>query len=191
MTAASDSFNRADESPLASPWATGSLHSGIYLVSNGVKASAANTSSFSYYNSGTWDADQWAEVTYTTVSTDTGGPAVRGGSNGAHYMVTFNGGLLKVFYVDSGGGFTGIGTQPAVTVTTGDVVRLQITGSNLEVFKNTVSQWTGTHSTLTSGNPGIFSYDGTTVMDDWNAEDVNGAGAAAAAPTLMLMGVGA
>jgi len=172
-TAASDNFNRANESPLTSPWATESGFSGIYLASNAVKAAGANTSSFSRYDSGTWDPDQWAEVTYGTVDADTGGPAVRMTGSGNGYFVTFNSGLLKVFRAS---GFIAVGTQPAVSVTTGDVVRLEINGTSLEVFKNTVSVWTATDSGIASGKPGIFSYDGTTTMDNFNAEDVNGAG---------------
>src|SRR6266446_7828989 len=101
---ASDNFNRANESPLASPWVVSGF--GLNLVSNKTEGSqaAANCTSF-YDTSVAWPDDQYSQATIVGPFTDGRGLVVRwsGGDNG--YLLVVDTGNNMAIYQVIGGGF--------------------------------------------------------------------------------------
>lgn len=173
---ASDNFNRANETPLAAPWAT-SYGGGMQLVSN-VAQSTTSTDRGSYYT-GTWGADHSSEAVIGNLvnSTNYAGVLVRADGSGNAFQLGTDGasGAAHTFF---GRWDAGSFTELAGIVTTfanGDVIKLEVSGQSpnitLTAFKNgvQVGQLTG-QSGHNGGNPGIGCY-GLATVDNWSATD--------------------
>src|SRR6185436_9090673 len=167
-----DNFNRANETPLAAPWATGSGDAAFNLSGNiAVPASLAADSCSVYNGAGapTWANDQGASVKVTvtgTTSSTGGGVCLRhaSGSRTQYRIVVNKAGSNNVEIAR----FAPTYTQIAVRTTTwsnGDLLAAEVTGPSsaavIKVFKNGVQLGAdiNDNSTLTSGAPGI-SYSG-------------------------------
>ncbi len=74
MLRASDDFNRANVSPLASPWAAAVGDGGtLKIVSNKVtQVTVDSNNDGAIYTGITWPGDQWSEARFTTTSTGGG-----------------------------------------------------------------------------------------------------------------------
>lgn len=175
MTTASDDFNRANETPLASPW-TNWLSTGANLVSNAATGvSAASRASF--YNSGTWSDDQECSGIVGNL-----GSGVRYSSVGVRCAAT-SGGRGYMCYTDgvAGASHTDIvrltnGTETiiksvATAFANGDRIGIRAVGTSISMWKNGTQIDSVNDSTYTSGYPGINFY-GLATMDDWQAADV-------------------
>lgn len=186
MTTASDSFTRANETPLASPWAT-SYGSGMNLTSN-VAVSTASTDKGSYYT-GTWGNDQESMGTIGALTTNSqyAGLLVRANGSGNAYQVITDGttgaGHTEFGYW-SGGSYSSL-NGIATTFANGNGMRLTVSGASpniiLTLYKDTGSGWvqvgqqTGISVGPASGNPGVGCY-GVATIDDWSATDNAAAG---------------
>lgn len=175
MTTASDNFDRANETPLASPWANWTS-AGALLSGNKATAAAAVTAA-SLYNSGTWSNDQEASGVVGNLGSTLRYACVgvrAGTSSGGSGYVCFTDG-------DSGSGHTGIekitnGTEielkgVAATFTAGDTIGIRAVGTTISMWKNGTQIDSTTDSTYSSGNPGVWFYSQATI-DDWQAADV-------------------
>lgn len=181
MTTASDSFTRANESPVTTPWAT-SYGGGLNLTSN-VLISTASADRGSVYNSGAWGAGQSAQgiVGALSDSTQYAGVLVRADTSGNAFQFVTDGttgaGHTAIYRWDAG-----VGTELggiATTFANGNGIRLDVSGTSpdivLTAYKDTgggysqVGQLTGVtgHNT---GNPGAGNF-GAGTLDDWSATD--------------------
>jgi hypothetical protein len=169
---ATDNFNRANEAPIGSPWATTSLGAGISLVSNAVIAATPSTNHLSRYDGGiSWPADHYSQAVITNVGTNTGGPAVRVQANGDNYQIVNDSGTIRLFRVISGG-FVSL-EDTAVTVANGDVIRVVASGTTISILKNGVTAASQTDANISGGMPGIYLYDAVSTWDDWEGGDLN------------------
>lgn len=171
----SDTFVRANETPLAGNWArlTGSTNN-INLASNVIRSSAAGDK-FYYYSGAANHADQWSEFrTNSRVTNDDWGPAVRVGSNGfsAYFCVRYTGtpsGNLFLKYV--AGMFTQIATATVVNPAAGDVDRITVSGSSISATYNGTafsnSPQTDTSLTTAGNGVGVFIYDIGGGLNNW------------------------
>lgn len=178
---ANDNFNRANETPLASPWAT-SYGGGMNLVNNAAR-SVVDEDRGSFYT-GTWGADQQSEATVGNLvnSTNYAGVLVRADGAGNAFQVITDGasgaGHTEFARWDAGV-YTTLGGI-ATTFVNGDRLRLHVSGTSpnitLTCYKNgaQVAQLTGVTGP-NSGNPGVGCY-GTATVDDWSASDELGGG---------------
>ena len=179
MTTASDDFNRANESPVASPWTT--MLGGGAILSSNVLTSESAVDRRSFY-SGTWGNDQEASA------------VVGGLSSGDQYACLIvranatSGGNAFEIQTDgvSGSGHTSFGKWTngafselgaiATTVANGDTLRLTVSGSSgsivLTAYKNggQVGQLTG-QTGNNSGNPGAGAFGQLATVDTWSATD--------------------
>jgi len=178
--AITDSFTRADQSPITTPWTPGAGGYGnVNLISNACRSAVAETDTAGFYQ-GTFPNDQYAQVVKDLVSGlyRYGGPAVRCSSDGDLYSLNADGtGTYFIERVDNGSTFTHIGanfSQVGVDLAT---IKLVVTGTTLEGFHNGVSMGTRTDSTYASGNPGLSFYVSATagvLLDDFECSDVVG-----------------
>ena len=174
MTTASDNFDRANETPLASPWATGASV-GVNLTSNQFKGSG-NTDCTSLYNSGTWGNDQEAQITVgggLASGTQYIGVSVRLSTTGNGYTFTTDGvtgtGHSVIDRFDAG--VTTEILAITMTATAGDILKLRVVGTRLTAYKNGVAVGTVTSATYASGFPGVSSFGANPIGDTWSATD--------------------
>lgn len=190
MTTASDDFNRANETPVASPWES-VIGGGINLSGN-LLLGTASTAKASRYNSGTWGDDQRVDAVIGGLSASANYAElyVRLTSGGNGYKVYTDGtsGGCAICRVDAGSEVV-LQIVTGLTFTNGDTAGIGVSGTTLTVYKNNVAQTpTATDSTYTTGGlPGAGSY-GAATIDDWTATD--GGAAAASVKRLSLLGVG-
>jgi hypothetical protein len=180
MTTRTDNFNRANETPLASPWGT-CFGGGARLVSNAV-TSTVSTESGSYY-ADTWGADQESMGTIGNLSPNNNYAEliVRGDGNGNAFVLATDG--------QSGAGHTEFGRFTngsftlldgvSATFANGDRMRLTVSGSSgsitLTAYRDTGSGWTQVGQLTgqtgpNSGAPGVGAF-GLATVDDWTGTD--------------------
>lgn len=179
---ATDSFNRANESPLASPWAS-TGDSTFDLVSNKVDSVNDASDRGAFYNSGVWPGDHYSKgvITLSAVAfTNHDGVCmlVRADGSRNYYRFEFN---------SNGSNNVGIGKKVAsaytglvlrtATFASGNTGYGEAQGSTLQAKINGVNAGASTTDTShTSGKPGIgYSAEGTgggtSQIDDWEAGD--------------------
>lgn len=172
MTTAADSFTRANETPVATPWATVTPIGGMNLTSNALIGTASSPRA-SLYNSGTWGADQRVDVVVGALSAANNYAEawVRGSTGGNGYKVYTDGttGGTAIARMDAGAETTI--QAVAVAFTNGDTLGIGIVGTTLTLYKNGAAQTpTITDATYASGLPGAGAY-GVATIDDWAADD--------------------
>jgi len=132
----SDDFNRANETPLASPWLLSTGSGGTAnLVSNHVRAAASGPDKFYYYSGAAVSTEQFSQVTIGDSVMD-GGPAVRisgvAGVGPSGYWVSCFNSVLNFLVNGSLSSEGAIGK----TIADGDTVRLTAEGNELNVYVN-------------------------------------------------------
>lgn len=171
-------------------YANGDLHTdnanwvygaGTFQVSaNKVFASSASISS-AYRSDQIWPNDQFSEVTAVvtgTAATQNGGPAVRIAAGATTFYGVQYASATFALIKEVAGTLTSLGTNASFPVT-GDVIRLQVVGNSLTVFKNGVAV-TGmtniTDNSIVSGNAGIWGVGNSTTngYSAWDAGSVQG-----------------
>lgn len=169
---ATDNFNRADAGLGGPDWATVTGMGNLSVVSN-VIAGTSGADRGSYHVGVTWPADQYSQC----VATLSGGANADGGalvrcdsSSATFYLGTFGSYGTVGLYKCVSGSYTTLATTSR-TLVAGDVLRLEVSGSNLNLKMNGVSVLTATDSAITAGAPGMYFYqcDG---IDDWEGGDL-------------------
>lgn len=172
---ASDSFTRADENPMASPWVGfGGGWNNLKLISNAVAAAVGGGSDCGMRYTGS--NGNFSRCVVTTVGGRDGGPAINLDGSGNGYVVTnYDNANFYLFRIDNTS-FVQIGTIGG-TYSNGDVLELERVSGNVIFRQNSVDKITAASSTYTGGLSGLFAYDDTIRLDDWTD------GAAAATPS--------
>ena len=186
---ASDDFNRADENPLASPWATQTGLSNTKLLSNRCSYDIMDGSNRgNFYGGVAWPADQWSKAKLYCVST--GG--VRQGP--ALYVRMAAGAITNYRFSTDHAAATNCnisrfvaGVRTTVVDFTqawsdGDEWELWVEGpataARLRTFLNGVQKSDTTdNSSIAAGFPGIGVSGNATItswsIDDWSGGDFN------------------
>jgi len=186
MTTASDSFTRANETPVASPWVTVTPLGGMNLTSNALVGVASNSRASLY--SGTWGNDQRVDAVVGALSTSNNYPEVwvRGSTGGNGYKVYTDGSTGGTAIARMDAGAETIIQAVSVGFVNGDTLGIGIVGTTITLYKNGVAQTpTATDATYASGLPGAGAY-GVGTIDDWTATD-GGGGAPAVPDNLVTM----
>lgn len=155
---ASDSFDRANESPLdATKWTTGQTGFALQVVSDQCEAVSTVAAGGSGFYAGTFPNDQWAEVVLRALA-NTGsfaGPMVRASASQGYAVEIFGVfgsvafGQIVSLGVGALGGFS-------ITPNAGDRIRLEVVGTAMTVKQNGNVIHTATDSGLASGAPGAI-----------------------------------
>jgi len=179
---ATDDFNRANETPIASPWAVQTGSDAMRLISNEVLTNVSANHSAAYHNS-TPGNDQYSATKLTNViETSTAdisygvGPAVRmaTGDTRKYCAIARTGQILLLEY-DNVGGATQLGSTFSGTVSLNDIIRIEANGTTIRVLQNGTERISATDATLTSGRVGMqgtYSNDTTAAQDDWDGGDL-------------------
>ena len=169
--AASDNFNRTNQSPLAGNWTT--ANGFINLTNNSLIDNGLDD--WTYWNAATFANDQFsqASVSHTTTE-DNHAVAVRVAASG------------KTFYFCDGGAVHEIGKfvngthtslkAVSVTINTNDVLRCEVQGTTIRYIVNGTVVNSVTDSSILSGSPGLFMSTSDGVFDDWSAGDLTSGG---------------
>jgi hypothetical protein len=177
---ASDSFNRADETPIGGNWTLDQAN--VANLSGNVQvwvfASGASDVTNARWNALTWPNDQWSQATQVALGgSGNNGVAVRiqtSGRGAYHFAprTAGNGGyLLERLNTDTSK--TTVASNAGIGGVAGDVVYMQVIGSSFDCRQNGVSRMTGTDSTFASGAAGLSGFvssDGYQT-DDWSGGD--------------------
>jgi hypothetical protein len=175
---ASDNFNRANGA-MGSNWTTwGSLPP--HIASNEVKGggNASPDAGGAYWSANTFGNDQYSEVQVlgAIISGNWQGPVVRADATGQNdYTVIYYNGSTYVLalYKKISNAYTQIGSNYNLpgALNSGDVVRIEASGTTLTVKLNGTAVITQTDSAIAGGSPGLVFY-GNDLMDNWDAGEL-------------------
>lgn len=180
VVAFTDAFGRSSTDDLGSNWTAlqGTLTGWGANGTQGTR-SAASGSRHSVYASGAGSfTDALTEVKCVSNFGTCGVIARRTGNS--YYLVYNNGSSSPstgtfIFYYD-GSSYTNLGSSAGVTISNGDVLGLHCSGTTLTVYKNgSATALSASHSTLTSGESGLFQDSGaasTWTFDDFQVTDL-------------------
>lgn len=170
----SDNFNRANANPVSGLWATSSAWNALQLVSNAVQVVTASSDSAMVSTAST-ATDSQVELTVTSTTVTIAGPAIHMSTTaGDGYALLYNGGFWHVYLLPS---FSDLGSWFASPpLANNDVARLRRgPGNTLIININGTDVFTTlADTTYLGGAPGMFVYDGTTVLDNWTDNAVAG-----------------
>jgi hypothetical protein len=180
---ATDNFNRANANPIGGNWTTGFNGIALKLLSNGCMSSeTGGARDNAYWNADAFDSDHYSQIKIAALNGTSlaQGPTVRVQS-GAQTFYQANCSTttisLRKFVA---GTITTIGEDKAIAVAAGDIIRLAVFGSVLEVSLNGIVVRTGQDASIPSGGaPGIhITGNANTIVDDWEGGNVYYSGTA-------------
>lgn len=179
---ASDDFNRSDSSDLGTVWDVVSGTSNAQILSNRATTTTDNADHAEIYNGVSWPDDQWAAITVHSISSVSRVAAgVRwSGSAVTGYIAECSPSQITLYRAVSGS-WTSLGSYSG-TVSGGDVVLLEASGSSLTVKQNGTTRITATDSSISSGAAGIYLWRAagepanTHGIDAWEAGDFDTGG---------------
>jgi hypothetical protein len=187
MASAEDSFLRADATSLGVNWTDDTFGWGGHSVSTN-HADPDSADSFSYYNATTFGSSQYAEI---QVNTFGNGPS-DGAAAGTR--MTLTGGISRGYlggyaenWLDGDYRRRIIGwndptiadiANEAIDISTGDLIRMEVSGTTLNLYINTTLELNATDSSITAGFAGMYGNRVGTRYTSWAAADL-GAGPAA------------
>jgi hypothetical protein len=160
---ATDDFNRADAA-LSAPW-TKQNAAGMTLgvVSNQLTPIAGSgLDTYYFYSGAATGGDQFSEFKLAQKSANNDwGPACRcstgPGSGNGYFYECFSSGRTLGKHVS--GGFTALVTAGVDNSSVGDILHIEVTGTNIVSKRNGVTDLTFSDPSLTTGQPGVFWMD--------------------------------
>lgn len=188
LPTSTETFTAANGTALTTYSSSWSLNAGDFaiqtnrLVPNGA---TSTTECAARWNADTFPNDQYAEATVPSLSgggvNERSGVGVRIATDGSanYYGLYYDDDLSNVLmFKVVAGVWTQLGAAFAA-LAAGDVIRLEVIGTTLEYFKNTVSQGTRTDTDLTAGSAGVVGkgISAAQSLDDWTAGSLAGTAA--------------
>lgn len=190
---ASDAFTRANGG-LGANWTTITGEGSPQISTNRVRTTAVGTDSEARYSAVSFPNDQYSQVAIITSSSNsTGAGAIARASNSANTWYGAYGknlGSATLTVVKCVAGAHSNLTSAGKTIASGDIVRIEASGTSISGYINGVLQsGPTTDSAIASGDAGVvvFADAGTTAdaeLDDWEGGDFTSGAAAASAPLL-------
>lgn len=177
---AADHFDRANEDPLAGNWTApdGSVDSTFILTSDHIEGRFGPNFQLMYWNADGFANNQKSQVTISGGSnlTDAGTYAAVGvriqASGQSGYLFGIFAGDYKLRRLDSGIDVFLAATLPDVP-TAGDVLRIEVNGTDVLGYLNNVLRSSATDATYSAGQAGMFGYGGSQFqLDDWTGDNI-------------------
>lgn len=202
-----DDFNRANSNGLGANWTIRptSTEDGFDVDTNQVRIQSPGGGALGWYSGAGWTGGTAQYSEFAIKSLQSGkdfGPACRiSGTtlataqaylydvNDSDAAVALGSSISTGLYRQTTGlSFAQISTSTNVTISASDVIRVECNGSTIRGLVNGSVKISGTDSTFSSGNPGLYTGSGTTsTLDDWAAGDFGG-GATPAGRGLLMSG---
>ncbi|MBL8159302.1 hypothetical protein JNJ66_02505 [Candidatus Saccharibacteria bacterium] len=176
MAAYSDNFNRPDSTSLGN-WSE--IVDDWSIVGNQL-APGLSTTGVVLYGSQLDTPDHYVEVTVTNASTSSMGVVARSDISGNDFYLFRNNGFTWTLFRNVGGSFNPIGAEYTAAAVSGDMVRLECTGSTIRGYVNGIVRVTVTDTLITTGRyAGVRSTaSSTTRYDNFTAADTGVTGSA-------------
>ncbi len=180
ITITTDSFTRSDGA-LGSPW--NAIGVGWAISSNVVQSSTAAPQLPVNANTTILAADQWCQVKLTTITgsddifvgctgrasasvdTEYAGIAVKGTGNGSRIVLRQNGTHIANLFLET-----------TTTWANGDILRLDLQGTSLRVYRNGIFLGSATDATLTNGVSGLWGYINAGAVGNMQVDDFSAGG---------------
>lgn len=199
---ATDDFNRADNPDLGAAW---NARQNSFKILTNTATPTTFTDSCEFYSNITWPNDQYSQVTVTGISGTTNGagigaavrvdPTNLGGGNAyinLYWVVVNSAASNNVSLVKRIANVeTSLG-QRTQAFSNGDIVRLEVQGTTLRVYRNGVQLGADfTDSSIASGSAGMSLSGPMTAgsVDAWEGGSIAVAGAGTSS-SMTLLGVG-
>ncbi|HUL16951.1 MAG TPA: hypothetical protein VLV88_13215 [Terriglobales bacterium] len=163
-----DNFNRANGA-IGLNW---TVQNGGLNVSSNAIVGTGSTSNWAFFSAAVaaFTSDQFAEISLPASIPAGGGagPAVRAsgtGSSADNYNCHPNNTTLYLEKILNGAStiLSSIGNTTAA----GDVIRLEVSGNTINCYYNGVLKLTATDNSLTTGSPGLETYNTSATLDNW------------------------
>src|SRR5688500_40814 len=180
---ATDSFTGNSGDPLSANWTT--LDGSFQIATNNDVKLNGSQGHYAY-----WDADAFGDDQYATAvvnpSADSIGVAVRLAATRG-YVLGLTATAIELTRVDSDESYSVLDTA-SVTGSAGDVVRLEIEGSQLRGYQNGILRVSATDGTYSSGSAGMWGYsiDANARIESWEGGDLGGGGGGFDGPDGMM-----
>lgn len=174
MATATDSFTRADSGSLGANWTAQSANA-FGISSNQAAPQGGFNVHAQYWSADTFSGDQYSEATISGLGGSSYvGVAVRCATGAVtNYGLWVNPGGDSIIRYTVGGADTTILTMSSSAFANGDVARLEVSGTTLTAKKNGAVVGTITHSSLSSGSPGMVAYGSAARLDNWTGSDID------------------
>ena len=182
----SDEFTRANSLTLGANWDGSYGQPDCQIVSNRVQTQAAGDQCLETWSANTFTNDQWAQITIVDFSAADGvqtGILLRAATSPTNtwYRVSARHNLAdttKIFKVVAGVS-TSLAVDNTVTWASGDILYVEVSGTNINVKRNGVLVVTVSDAALASGRIGLMMVEGATggntVIDSFSGGDLTGA----------------
>lgn len=166
---ASDDFNRANESPILSPWVKAG-GGNIRIATNNIDA-ATSTDCWWYYSGAASSADQYAQAKIITPAGPDAGPAVRINADVDCYSINT---LLHEYVRFLNNSITSLANYSSTAIN--DVVRIEVEGSTIRGYINGapsgVPSTTDSNISAAGLGVGMFMFETGHEYDDWSGGDL-------------------
>ena len=190
-TAYSDDFNRANETPLTTPWNLFWVPAGSYnLTSNVMIRTAADGNSGVRYDSALSGADHFSQCTQPVLVR--GGPLCRqdGTTAATFYLIHGQLGSQNILTRKSVATVHTTISTDSVTVANNDVIKLECDGSDLTATHQGTDYGPFTDTTISAGSyAGVTLQQQNNTADNWSAEDLGAAPGGAIVPQMIQQGL--
>lgn len=182
---ATDNFTASNGTQLtgySANWSLGNALASDFVIDTNAVRSPFNRglALHAYRNDGSFANDQYAEAKIVQVGSASQymGVCVRAG-DGDCYGFIVDATYYYVYRLVSYGAYTTL-AEGALSVTTGAIIRLEVSGTTLTAKCNGSTVATINDSTFSSGRPGIAANGGAssgtyTLLDDWVGDDLSAA----------------
>ncbi len=181
---ATDSFTGTEGDTLTVYSSNWTNNNGTFSITSSEEAhpSSEGDECGTHWNADTFANDQYAQITVSDQSTDTTlmGCGVRHhASANTFYGAYADTTTINIFKVVSGT-WTQLGAAFSISVSTGDIFKLEVVSTTLELFLDTgggfSSQGTRSDSAISSGSGGVtgFNTEVEANASDWEAGDIGG-----------------
>ena len=176
-----DAFTNANSTPLPTHNANWVQATGSFVIdTNSARPATALVYNTAGWTGDTFANDQYSEATLFTITGSTYvGAAVRvnTASTDAYICITDGANLTLQQVLGTGSAQTIASTASALV--SGDVIRLEVSGTALTCKVNGVTALSGSDSDLTSGRAGISAFCigacGVTLINSWTADNLSSA----------------
>jgi len=187
---AADDFNRAS---IGTNW-TGNYsdqnasNANLGITGNRVRSTSTVVDATMTYNAVSLPDDQWAQITIPTLSTSSSSGArvllrfgAAGSKNGYEMALARPGTNYYTSRIAkwTNGVFTSLAVENAIPWTAGDVLRGEVQGTTLRLYRNNTLVLSATDTTFSSGQAGITVYTNALEgleLDDFVAGEISGGG---------------
>jgi hypothetical protein len=170
-----DNFNRSNANPMDGDWGAVTGAGAIQITSNAGAGTSATMNGM-YWTTAV-NNNQYSKGKMTAFGTSVGFfTRLTPASANGYLLYSVDGTSVYISRVD-GGVETVLVNAFATTITASDVVELRSVGSTHSYYLNGVSQTSTTDATYSSGNIGIYLYNTTSRVDDWEGGNVAGGAA--------------